>query len=200
MLKVGGRSATVVPQGVLFGSSKAHQAIRELLIEQNQLEAVINLPSGVFKPYAGVSTAILLFTKGGATDHVLFYDVQDDGYSLDDKRDALYQDEQGTPLSFAGDLPKVLADYQRWQAYKNASLQNDGDAGKGDVLFTDREQACFWVSKTELDENKYDLSINRYKETVHVAEQYDAPKDILERWMGLVDEIAHDLKDLEQML
>ena len=200
MLKVGGRSATVVPQGVLFGSSKAHQAIRELLIEQNQLEAVINLPSGVFKPYAGVSTAILLFTKGGATDHVLFYDVQDDGYSLDDKRDALYQDEQGIPLSFAGDLPKVLADYQRWQACKNASLQNDGDAGKGDVLFSDREQACFWVSKAELAENKYDLSINRYKETVHVAEQYDAPKDILERWMGLVAEIAHDLKDLEQML
>lgn len=85
MLKTGGRrrSATVVPQGVLFGSSKAHQAVRELLIEKNQLEAVINLPSDVFKPYAGVSTAILLFTKGGATDRVLFYDVQDDGgYSL----------------------------------------------------------------------------------------------------------------------
>ena len=100
MLKTGGRSATVVPQGVLFGSSKAHQAVRELLIEQNQLEAVINLPSGVFKPYAGVSTAILLFTKGGATDQVLFYDVQDDGFSLDDKRDPLYQDEQGNPLKF----------------------------------------------------------------------------------------------------
>lgn len=101
MLKIGGRSATVVPQGVLFGSSNAHQAMRHTLIENNQLEAVINLPSGVFKPYAGVATAILIFAKGGATDYVWFYDVQDDGFSLDDKRDPKYQDEQGNPLGFA---------------------------------------------------------------------------------------------------
>jgi type I restriction enzyme M protein len=200
MLKTGGRSATVVPQGVLFGASKAHQAVRELLIEQNQLEAVINLPSGVFKPYAGVSTAILLFTKGGATDQVLFYDVQDDGFSLDDKRDALYQDEQGSPLSFAGDLPKVLADYRRWQDHKNTILQNSGKAENADTQFSDRAQACFWVSKSELAENKYDLSINRYKETVHIEEQYDSPKVILEQWMGLVDEIQVELKELELML
>ncbi len=200
MLKTGGRSATVVPQGVLFGSSKAHQAVRELLIEKNQLEAVINLPSGVFKPYAGVSTAILLFTKCGVTDQVLFYDVQDDGYSLDDKRDALYQDEQGSPLSFAGDLPKVLKDYRHWQDHKNTILQNGGKAEKEEEIFSDRAQTCFWVNKTELAENKYDLSINRYKETVHIEEQYDSPKVILEQWMVLVDEIQGELKELEGML
>lgn len=89
MLKVGGRSATIVPQGVLFGSSKAHQSLRKTLVEDNQLEAVINLPSGVFKPYAGVATAILIFTKGGQTDEVWFYDLQNDGYSLDDKRNPI---------------------------------------------------------------------------------------------------------------
>lgn len=200
MLKTGGRSATVVPQGVLFGSSKAHQAVRELLIEQNQLEAVINLPSGVFKPYAGVSTAILLFTKGGATDQVLFYDVQDDGFSLDDKRDPLYQDEQGNPLSFAGDLPKVLADYRSWQEHKNAIIQDGGTTENAGAMFSDRAQACFWVSKAELAANKYDLSINRYKETVHTEEQYDSPKEILEQWMVLVNEIQGELKELEEML
>lgn len=200
MLTTGGRSGTVVPQGVLFGSSKAHQAVRELLIEQNQLEAVINLPSGVFKPYAGVATAILLFTKGGVTDKVLFYDVQDDGFSLDDKRDALYQDEQGNLLSFAGDLPKVLADYRRWQAHKNTTIQNGASADDTVAIFSDRSQACFWVSKAELAENKYDLSINRYKETVHTEEQYDSPKVILTQWMALVDDIQGELKELESML
>ena len=97
MLKTGGRSATIVPQGVLFGSSGAHQALRQLLVDDNQLEAVINLPSGVFKPYAGVATAILVFTKGGQTDHVWFYDVQDDGFSLDDKRDPLIRTNRVGP-------------------------------------------------------------------------------------------------------
>ncbi len=200
MLKTGGRSATVVPQGVLFGSSKAHQAVRELLIERNQLEAIINLPSGVFKPYAGVATAILIFAKGGATDKVLFYDVQDDGFSLDDKRDALYQDEQGNALSFAGDLPKVLGSYQCWQEYKSTITQDGGTTENADALFSDRAQACFWVSKAELAANKYDLSINRYKETVHIEEQYDSPKVILKQWMTLVDEIQGELKELEGML
>jgi type I restriction enzyme M protein len=100
MLKVGGRSATIVPQGVLFGSSKAHQSLRKTLVEDNQLEAVINLPSGVFKPYAGVATAILIFTKGGQTDEVWFYDLQNDGYSLDDKRN----DKRQRPAAFAGKL------------------------------------------------------------------------------------------------
>jgi type I restriction enzyme M protein len=188
MLKPGGRSATVVPQGVLFGSSNAHQAVRQLLIEHNQLEAVINLPSGVFKPYAGVATAILVFAKGGTTDHVWFYDVQDDGYSLDDKRDPLYQDEQGNPLSFAGDLPKVLEAYQK------------RDKAIADTKANDKTQACFWVSKAEIAANKYDLSVNRYKETVHQEEEYEDPKAILQQWMSLVDEIRSELKEFEGML
>jgi len=244
MLKTGGRSATVVPQGVLFGSSNAHQAVRQLLIEHNQLEAVINLPSGVFKPYAGVATAILVFAKGGATDHVWFYDVQDDGYSLDDKRDPLYQDEQGNPLSFAGDLPKVLAAWKTRQkpgdSHRHPSSEiespsqtrhpgmdslsrsdgcRDPEATDGEGLSLpcdldsgiplvpqrvcqndERTQACFWVSKAELAANKYDLSVKRYKETVHIEEQYDSPQVILQQWMTLVDEISEELKDLERML
>ncbi len=223
MLKTGGRSATVVPQGVLFGSSNAHQAVRQLLIENNQLEAVINLPSGVFKPYAGVATAILIFAKGGATDHVWFYDVQDDGFSLDDKRDSLYQDEQGNPLGFAGDLPKVL---QAWQIRRKPNdqtisplsqrgaggdltddpespltpLLQRGESGMSNDAVNDRTQACFWVSKAEIAANKYDLSVNRYKETVHQEEEYEDPKAILQQWMGLVADIQDELKELEGML
>ncbi|HBA67433.1 MAG TPA: N-6 DNA methylase, partial [Methylococcaceae bacterium] len=200
MLKIGGRSATVVPQGVLFGSSKAHQALRQLLIENNQLEAVINLPSGVFKPYAGVATAILIFVKGGATDNVWFYDVQDDGFSLDDKRDPKYQDEQGNPLSFAGDLPKVLEAYQQWQAHKNATAMDGGSTENAGAIFSDKTQACFWISKVEIAANKYDLSVNRYKKTVHQEEEYEDPKEILQQWMSLVDEIQGELKKLEGML
>ena len=188
MLKTGGRSATVVPQGVLFGSSKAHQAVRKLLIDDNQLEAVINLPSGVFKPYAGVATAILIFTKGGATDQVWFYDLQDDGFSLDDKRDALYQDEQGNPLGFAGDLPKVL------EGYKNR------DKAIAETEANDKTQASFWVSKADIAANKYDLSINRYKEVVYEEEQYEEPKVLLKRLMNLEAEIQQELGELEGML
>jgi type I restriction enzyme M protein len=106
MLKVGGRSATIVPDGVLFGSSKAHVQLRQHLIENNQLEAVISLPSGVFKPYAGVSTAIIIFAKGGKTENVFFYDVQSDGFTLDDKRAKIGDGK--------GDLPDVLAKYLQW--------------------------------------------------------------------------------------
>jgi type I restriction enzyme M protein len=216
MLKTGGRNATVVPQGVLFGSSNAHQAVRQLLIENNQLEAVINLPSGVFKPYAGVATAILVFAKGGATDHVWFYDVQDDGFSLDDKRDPLYQDEQGNPLGFAGDLPKVLEAYHNRhsgrdcrnpEAMDGEGLSHPCDLDPGNPLVPqrvcrddDRTQSCFWVSKAEIAANKYDLSVNRYKETVHQEEEYDDPKEILQQWMSLVDEIQGELKELRGML
>ena len=105
MLKVGGRSATVVPQGVLFGSSNAHQSLRKALVEDNQLEAVINLPSGVFKPYAGVATAILIFTKGGETDNVWFYDLKDDGYSLDDKRNPIARN----------DIPHLVASWKQYR-------------------------------------------------------------------------------------
>jgi type I restriction enzyme M protein len=174
MLKIGGRSATIVPDGVLFGSSTAHVALRKLLLDYNQLEAVISLPSGVFKPYAGVSTGILVFTKGGRTDDVFFYDVVADGYSLDDKRD---------PIE-ANDLPGCLA---AWR---------DRDASRN----TDRTQKAFFVSAQKIRDSNYDLSLSKYKERVHVAQTYDRPAVILDQMKKLNDEIANDLAVLGDLL
>lgn len=182
MLKVGGRSATVVPDGVLFGSSKAHQALRKHLIEDNQLEAVISLPSGVFKPYAGVSTAILIFTKGGSTDNVWFYDVQADGRSLDDKR---------TPIK-DNDLPDLVKQYKAYQAAVMA--------GESTEQWADKKQKAFLVTKDDIKTNKYDLSINRYKEVVYEQESYEEPKVILGKLKALENEILADLNELESML
>ncbi len=178
MLKNGGRSATIVPDGVLFGSSKAHVALRQALVDNNQLEAVISLPSGVFKPYAGVSTGILIFTKGGKTENVFFYDVQDDGFSLDDKRTQLYDS------TFAGDLPVCLS---RWKA---RDPQKD----------TDRTNKAFFVPADEIRDKNYDLSLNRYKKTVYEEVKYEHPKIILERLKGLEGEIMTDMSELEEML
>jgi len=175
MLKMGGRSATIVPDGVLFGSSKAHLALRKMLVDENQLEAVISLPSGVFKPYAGVSTGIIVFTKGGRTDNVFYYDVQADGFSLDDKRD---------PQPDKNDLPDLL---KRW---RKRDPKKD----------TDRTKKHFFVSAKDIRENKFDLSINRYKETVYEEEQYDPPKEILDRMIGLEKEIMADMEELRGML
>jgi type I restriction enzyme M protein len=174
MLKKGGRSATIVPDGVLFGSSKAHKALRSVLINNNQLEAVISLPSGVFKPYAGVSTAILVFTKGGKTDHVFFYDVQADGFSLDDKRDRISEN----------DLPDALTCWRRRSAKKD----------------TDRTAKHFMVPVKEIEEKDFDLSINRYKEAKHEAVKYDPPKKIIKKLRALEAAIAKDLNELERML
>ena len=178
MLNVGGRSATIVPDGVLFGSSKAHVQLRQHLIENNQLEAVISLPSGVFKPYAGVSTAIIIFAKGGKTEDVFFYDVQSDGFTLDDKRTKIGDGK--------GDLPDVQAKYLQWCD------------GKGD--FSDRTAKAFEVSADAIREQGYDLSINRYRETVRAAEKYDDPSEILGRLFALEGEIAEDLRLLKEML
>lgn len=174
MLKIGGRSATIVPDGVLFGSSGAHRQLRQLLVEQNQLEAVISLPSGVFRPYAGVSTGILVFTKGGRTDNVFFYDVEADGLSLDDKREPVTEN----------DLPDCLA---RWRSR---------DPSKD----TDRKSQAFFVSKAEIKEASYDLSLSRYKERVYEEKDYESPHVILGRMKEINDEIADDLAELEEML
>lgn len=174
MLKVGGRSATIVPDGVLFGSSTAHVALRKLLIDNNQLEAVISLPSGVFKPYAGVSTGILVFTKGGRTDNVFFYDVEADGFSLDDKRD---------PVE-ANDLPNCLDRWQTRDAKKDA----------------DRKAKAFFIPASEIRDANYDLSLGHYKERVYKEEKYDPPKVILGRMKALNNDIASDLAELEGML
>ena len=174
MLKTGGRSATIVPDGVLFGSSGAHKQLRKFLVDHNQLEAVISLPSGVFKPYAGVSTGILLFAKGGRTDNVFFYDVQADGLSLDDKREPIDKN----------DLPDCLA---RWKA-RDPRMDND------------RTDEAFFVPAAEIREGGYDLSLSRYKETVYEEEEYDPPRVILARMKALNDEIGSDLTELEEML
>jgi type I restriction enzyme M protein len=178
MLKVGGRSATIVPDGVLFGSSKSHVQLRHHLIENNQLEAVISLPSGVFKPYAGVSTAIIIFAKGGKTENVFFYDVQSDGFTLDDKRTKIGDGN--------GDMPDVQAKYLQWCE------------GKGD--FSDRSAKAFEVLVADIRAQSYDLSINRYKEAVYSAQKHDAPSEILCRLLAMETDIASDLQLLKEML
>jgi len=178
MLKVGGRSATIVPDGVLFGSSKAHVQLRQHLIENNQLEAVISLPSGVFKPYAGVSTAIIIFAKGGKTENVFFYDVQSDGFTLDDKRTQIGDGK--------GDLPDVLAKYQQWC--------------EGKIDLENRAAKAFEVSVDDIRDQGYDLSINRYlvkPKEVRIAVD---PRKILGDLIELEAEIQRDLIDLNGML
>ena len=167
LLQTGGRAAVIVPDGVLFGSSKAHKTLRKLLIEDHKLDGIISMPSGVFKPYAGVSTAILLFTKtnSGGTDTVWFYDMRADGFSLDDKR---------TPQPDKSDLPDILA---RWQSRDSETERK-------------RTERSFLVPKAEIAGNDYDLSINRYKEVEYEAVEYDPPAVILERLAKLEDEIA----------
>jgi type I restriction enzyme M protein len=178
MLKIGGRSATIVPDGVLFGSSKAHVQLRQHLIENNQLEAVISLPSGVFKPYAGVSTAIIIFAKGGKTENVFFYDVQSDGFTLDDKRTQIGDGK--------GDLPDVQAKYLQWCG------------GQGD--FSDRTEKAFEVSANAIRAQSYDLSINRYMQKTHFAATHSDPKEILKQLQVLEDEIQAELSKLETLL
>nr|WP_274608949.1 class I SAM-dependent DNA methyltransferase [Lamprobacter modestohalophilus] len=187
LLQIGGRAAIIVPDGVLFGSSKAHKALRQILVEDQKLDAVISMPSGVFKPYAGVSTAILLFTKTGpvgqsrgGTDQVWFYDMRADGYSLDDRR---------TPQPDKSDLPDILA---RWQALR--AQGQDAEAERK------RTEQSFLVPKAEIAGNDYDLSINRYKEVEYEAVDYDPPAVILERLARLDAEIAEGRQALESLL
>ncbi len=177
LLQTGGRAAVIVPDGVLFGSSKAHKALRKILVEDQKLDAIVSMPSGVFKPYAGVSTAILLFTKtnSGGTDNVWFYDMQADGYSLDDKR---------TPQPDKSDLADILACWQKREA-------------EGDRARTDQS---FLVPVSEIADNDYDLSLNRYKEVEYEAVEYDPPRVILGRLAGLEGEIAKGRQELERLL
>jgi type I restriction enzyme M protein len=196
LLKPGGRAAVIVPDGVLFGSSNAHKTLRQMLVEEQKLDAVISLPGGVFKPYAGVSTAILLFTKtnSGGTDHVWFYDVDADGMSLDDKRTELLPPEKLGPVPkaalTAGDhaknnLPDILA---RWTQRDRTERQNP------------RTSQSFCVPKADLAAQGYDLSLNRYKEVVHAEVAYRAPGEILKALDQLEAEIQQGMKELEGML
>ena len=176
MLKKGGQCACIVPDGVLFGSSKAHQAIRKELVENHQLRAVISMPSGVFKPYAGVSTAILVFTKTGAggTEDVWFYDMQADGFSLDDKRSEIE----------ANDIPDIL------QRFHNLEAE----------IERKRTEQSFFVPKQEIADNGYDLSINKYKEIEYTPVAYPPTKEILAQIRQLETEITENLNELEKML
>lgn len=176
MLELGGRCASIVPDGVLFGSSGAHKAIRQELVENQKLTAVISMPSGVFKPYAGVSTAILIFTKtnAGGTDKVWFYDMQADGYSLDDKR---------SPIT-ANDIPDIIARFNNLEGEESRK----------------RTEQSFFVTKDEIVDNGYDLSINKYKKTEYVAVEYPSTAEILDRLDELEAEIASEMKELRKML
>ncbi len=196
LLRTGGRAAVIVPDGVLFGSSKAHKELRRMLVEQHKLDAVVKLPSGVFRPYAGVSTAILLFTKTGVggTDFVWFYDMQADGFSLDDKRTPLLPAEKlgATPEEPLADdeiaknnLPDVLLRFE----------ERDGAERE-----RPRTAQSFCVPKAEIAAAGYDLSLNRYKEVEHEAQDHAPPTEILRELRGIEAEISEGLSKLEEML
>lgn len=196
LLKPGGRAAVIVPDGVLFGSSKAHKELRRTLVEDHKLDGVVSLPAGAFKPYAGVSTAILLFTKtnSGGTDDVWFYDLQADGWSLDDKRQPLLDDAKLGPTPVVtpteaehakNNLPDALV---RWAQRSGSERQRP------------RTAQSFCVPRADIAAQGYDLSLNRYKEVVHAAVEYDKPLDILAKLRGLEDEIRKEIAELEGML
>ncbi len=196
LLKPGGRAAVIVPDGVLFGSSKAHKELRRILVEDQRLDGIVSLPSGAFKPYAGVSTAILLFTKtnSGGTDNVWFYDLTADGYSLDDKRTPLLPPEKlgvtpAEPLTddehTKNNLPDALA---HW-------AERSGTEGE-----RSRTDQSFCVPKADVVAAGYDLSINRYKEIVHEEIDHRDPREILKALAALEDDIRQGLTDLEALL
>lgn len=172
MLKTGGRCACIVPDGVLFGSSKAHKDIRKAIVEEQRLEAVISMPSGVFKPYAGVSTAILIFTKTGhgGTDKVWFYDMKADGRSLDDKRSEVKEN----------DIPDIIA------RFKNLEAENDRK----------RTDQSFFVEKQEIVDNAYDLSINKYKEIEYIPVEYPSTSEIMANLRALEKEVQESMAEL----
>lgn len=176
MLKIGGRCACIVPDGVLFGSSNAHKAIRKEIVDNQRLEAVISMPSGVFKPYAGVSTGILIFTKTdhGGTDNVWFYDMTADGFSLDDKRSSIKDN----------DIPDIIS------RFKNLEQEKDRK----------RTDKSFMVSKKEIEDNDYDLSINKYKEVEYKAVEYPPTSEIMANIREIEKQIAMEMNELERLL
>lgn len=178
ILRTGGRAASIVPDGVLFGSSNAHKAIRKEIIEKHKLEAIISMPSGVFKPYAGVSTAIMIFTKtgDGGTDKVWFYDMTADGFSLDDQRQPVKEN----------DIPDII------KRFNNRNSEKEQERA--------RTEKSFFVPKEEIVENDYDLSINKYKEIIVEKKEYEDPKVILKRIIDMENELQQKLKELEGMI
>ena len=170
LLRIGGRAGVIVPDGVLFGSSNVHKDLRKKLLEDCELQGIISMPSGVFKPYAGVSTAVIIFTRGGVTKNVWFYDMEADGRSLDDKRDTIKDN----------DIPDII---KKWEERKTKD-------------FSDRTQKAFYVPIEEIKENGYDLSINRYREVKVEKVEYEKPEVIIEKLLKLEEEITKALIEL----
>ena len=181
-LELGGRCASIVPDGLLFGTSKAHVAIRKEIVDNQQLKAVISMPSGVFKPYAGVSTAVLIFTKTncGGTDKVWFYDMKADGFSLDDKRQPVKDN----------DIPNII---KEWKAI-DWSNQDSLPSREG------RGGSSFFVPVEEIRQNDYDLSINKYKEIERVKVEYEPVSDILTRLESTEGDYLKGYSELYKML
>lgn len=206
MLKMGGTAAVIVPSGVIQNSGKAFEAVRKLMIEQAELKAVIAIPSGVFKPYAGVSTAILIFTKGGETNHVWFYDMQADGYTLDDKRNKIAD----------SDLPDIVHRYKNRLYHESHDLGIDMIAAEPEIDFnektnqgnrenrinqgSDRRGKYFMVPKKEIVENNYDLNLSTYKEEVYEEVVYEKPEVIFEKIESLETEIQKGLGELKALM
>ena len=174
LLRLGGKAGVIVPDGVLFGSSNAHKDLRKMLIEKCELQGVVSMPSGIFKPYAGVSTAVLIFVKGGETKNVWFYDMQADGYSLDDKR---------TKINDNNDIPDIIIRWNERNPEKN----------------TDRKAKAFFVTRKEIEEADFDLSINRYKVTDYEEVVYEDPKVILEKIENLERDITAGTASLKNL-
>jgi type I restriction enzyme M protein len=171
LLTNGGRCAVIVPDGVLFGNSKAHRKIRELLLERCRLDSVVSMPSGVFKPYAGVSTAVLYFTKGEPTKEVWFYDMENNGFSLDDKRTKIE----------SNDIPDII------ERFKNRKKEDNSD----------RRKKHFFVSVKDIKENNYDLSISKYREIEYEEVKYEKPEVIRKKILDLEKKIIETLDDLK---
>jgi len=173
VLDIGGRCGVIIPDGVLFGSSKAHKMLRKHLLENNELKAVISMPSGVFKPYAGVSTAVLIFVKGGTTEKVWFYNMEADGYSLDDKRNKIEQN----------DIPDIIEQYNHKDSEDYKAIKKH-----------------FFVDVSEIVENDYDLSINRYKEIEYEEVEYPPTNEILSEIEALSKDISNDVLELKKLI
>jgi type I restriction enzyme M protein len=175
LLVTGGKCGVIVPDGVLFGSSNAHKEARKMLVEENELQGIIKMPSGVFKPYAGVSTAVVVFAKGGTTDKVWFYDMQADGFSLDDKR---------TKTPDNNDIPDIII---KWNI-------------RDKIKPPKKNEKWFWVDVKDIRENKYDLSISRYKPVEFEEVEYESPKVILDKILMLESEIISEVEEIEGQL
>jgi type I restriction enzyme M protein len=204
LLVTGGRCGVIVPDGVLFGTSNAHISTRKILVDKCKLEGVVSMPSGVFKPYAGVSTAVLVFQKGGTTDNVWFYDMEADGFSLDDKRQKVADN----------DIPDIIKQWRlchserseesermRLAAEPKAKYGTDkSDSSVATLPQNDRRAKCFLVPADEIRANKYDLSISRYKEIEHKEIEYEKPEVIMKKVLELESAIRQDVDEIKRTI